>query len=528
MQSRQSRYVILSILRYSGWNHSTPSHFTQLGSAFSQGRRLSTSWKKRLPKELALASPRSLHNEAPSILKEDERDTSTHDALSSDSRASRPPTRRNLPPLHSKKDDQNSNEEYFKSVFASVTENVGTKPPINWDDYVNPDDRFRLSEEDFERKLAKKTDSQFGTIQTTFVPPSTLKPTKSVQPLSIVGERSIPRADSMVEPELVQTLSELSAEIDNIDWERLEKSDPEHRPLEPVEETDLEVIEVKPAKQPFSYNLASYANESDNIKKLIDMDIEVWRFDRDKEISQLFLNADWEVKVEPWIDWLKSFGLEKNDLKSTFEKFPRIVLEPIPNLQEKIDYFKSKKFDQVLLKKILRDCPVIFSMPVRRIDKQLGEMQHRFGLVGQEVRNVMADYPKFITFPLTSTWNINRICLINEMGFTKGEVKKMLLANPRIMVKLSKLVISDRFDYLHNVCGFPHTQIAAFPTIFTVNKQKVRERHLFLKALKRNQYDPTLPNYISPEAVCTVTDAQFCTECAKESVWTFDEFCKTL
>ncbi|GAV05879.1 hypothetical protein RvY_15942 [Ramazzottius varieornatus] len=516
----KSRYLLSSILRHSQWHYPMSTYSTGRNSLLPQLGLYACSREKlsRHP-DSSYTDIRCVHSEVQT--RENER--------SRTSRSRHPSTRRNLPPLDSNADGQESNEEYFKNAFATATAEASRKPPVDWNQFVDPDDRYRLSEEEFDRDVAKKTDTKFGTVEIKFASHLAPKPTSEMKPRRQSVTEELAEEPAMnVNPEFVDSLSDVSTDIQKIDWEKIEESYPEQRPLEPVEETDLEMAEVKPAKQPFSYNLASYANESDNIKRLIEMGVQVWRFDRDKDVSQLFLTGEWEVKIQPWVDWMLDTGLEKEDIKSVLERSPRILLEKLPELQEKVEYFRSKKFDRALLKTVLIGAPIVFSMTVRRIDKQLGELQHRFGLIGQEVRDVMNEYPKFITYPMASTWNLNRLCLINEMGFTKIEVKKMLLKDPRVFVKLSKLVISDRFDYLHNVVGLPHAQIAAFPDILMVNKRTIRERHLFLKALKRNQYDPKLPNYVSPTALCFGTDAQFCSGCAKESVWTFDEFCKTL
>lgn len=76
--------------------------------------------------------------------------------------------------------------------------------------------------------------------------------------------------------------------------------------------------------------------------------------------------------------------------------------------------------------------------------------------------------------------------------------------------------------------GLTHAQILQFPEILGTRDFRVKQRHEFLKTLGRNQYDPLKPNYVSPIAIVSGTDEEFCIEVAKVSLMDFDKFVKTL
>ena len=85
-----------------------------------------------------------------------------------------------------------------------------------------------------------------------------------------------------------------------------------------------------------------------------------------------------------------------------------------------------------------------------------------------------------------------------------------------------------RFDFAHNHMGLSHQQIVQFPHVLLTRDFRMRQRHGFLKLLGRDQYDPSKPNYVSPLALVSGTDAEFCFTFAKSSLQAFNDFLKTL
>ena len=81
---------------------------------------------------------------------------------------------------------------------------------------------------------------------------------------------------------------------------------------------------------------------------------------------------------------------------------------------------------------------------------------------------------------------------------------------------------------MHNVVKLNHGMIAAFPAVLTCRDFIVRQRHQFLRFVKRDQYDPKMPNYVSPLDLISGTDAHFAERVAKSNVLEFNDFCKTL
>jgi hypothetical protein len=84
------------------------------------------------------------------------------------------------------------------------------------------------------------------------------------------------------------------------------------------------------------------------------------------------------------------------------------------------------------------------------------------------------------------------------------------------------------FDLVHNEMKIPHQLIAKHPLVFTRRPQLIKPRHLYLKTLARDQYDPKLPLYVPLFAFYGIPDEQFCDKYARTTVSDFNLFCKTL
>ena len=84
------------------------------------------------------------------------------------------------------------------------------------------------------------------------------------------------------------------------------------------------------------------------------------------------------------------------------------------------------------------------------------------------------------------------------------------------------------FDLVHNEMKIPHELIAKQPEVLDWKMRYIEERHLYLKKLGRDQYDPKLPLYVPLSAFYILEDNEFCEKYAKTSVKDFNLFMKTI
>lgn len=136
-----------------------------------------------------------------------------------------------------------------------------------------------------------------------------------------------------------------------------------------------------------------------------------------------------------------------------------------------------------------------------------------------------------------------------EMGFENNQIKALLLRKPKLWIMgnfwvsinwinyksqyllcngIDKDILVERFAYLHNSMKMNHETILQYPGVLTCRDFRLKQRHEFLLHLNRAQYDPKMPNYVSPYDLVSESDSSFAANIAKSSVIVFNDFCKTL
>ncbi|XP_039280522.1 transcription termination factor 3, mitochondrial isoform X2 [Nilaparvata lugens] len=176
--------------------------------------------------------------------------------------------------------------------------------------------------------------------------------------------------------------------------------------------------------------------------------------------------------------------------------------------------------------RIITKEPFWLSKSTQEIDRRLGFFQKYFNLNGDEVRLLTCRRPKLILRNLDDV-KIKTFAFKEEMGFNDIEVKTILLDKPKLFM-LDRNQLVEQFDYVHNVMKLSHDAILKHVMLLGNRKFRTEQRHSFLVSLGRAQYDPALPQYVSPSSLLLGDDLQFCTNVAKASVESFNLFLKTL
>ncbi|XP_066594197.1 transcription termination factor 3, mitochondrial [Prorops nasuta] len=274
-----------------------------------------------------------------------------------------------------------------------------------------------------------------------------------------------------------------------------------------------------------TFNIAKYADISTTIQKLVDLGVKLYKYDHTNIMNHL-LNSDFDRDIKPYIKFLVDCGLPLDSLGEYISKCPFIFKEDLDDLHTRIRYLRAHNFSIDMIKVILSKNPGWIIFPTKFIDKRLGFFQKRFKLNGYQVRKVTVRHPKLITFKMEHI-EISTFSIKEEMGFTPEETKSLLLTKPRIWTKNKERVLKT-FDYAHNVIKIPHILIVREPEILMCRKDRLEGRHKFLIELKRDQFDPFKPLYISPKKLVEGSDAEFCENVAHTTLDIYNEFLKTL
>ncbi|KAF9823021.1 hypothetical protein SFRURICE_018195 [Spodoptera frugiperda] len=274
-----------------------------------------------------------------------------------------------------------------------------------------------------------------------------------------------------------------------------------------------------------TFNLAAYINQSETLKNLVDLNVNISKIEKKPYIVERFLKLDFEKDMKNHIIFLNNY-IDMEDLGSFLTKNPMIFCEPLEDLQVRVNYLYSKGFQESQIQRIIVKNPFWLMFSTIRIDKRLGFFQETLNLCGKEVRDLATKQPKLITYNIHSI-KCNMFVIKEEMGFEDTEVKELVLAKPKLLM-LNQRSLFERFNYIHNVMKISHQTIKQSPEVLMCRKFRIKQRHLFLEKLGRSQYDPQKENYIPIKSLVEDSDTEFCKKFAKCSVNDFNTFLKTL
>ncbi|XP_065074336.1 transcription termination factor 3, mitochondrial-like [Ochlerotatus camptorhynchus] len=284
-------------------------------------------------------------------------------------------------------------------------------------------------------------------------------------------------------------------------------------------------VEFYPHTKP-SFNFAAYVNKSDTLQKMVQLGVDLHKLEKRKGIPQFILQLDFERDMKEHLKFLAEIGVAPDQLGEFVTKNPLIFKEDLGNMEVRINYLESKRFQPEQVARIVSKNPFWLMISTRRIDRRLGFFQKTFELMGDEVRLLTTKQPRVITYSLEhirkSTFSIKE-----EMGFDQNELKELLLSKPKLwMINQDKL--SYRFDYVHRKMQVSHAEILKTPEILESRDHRVKQRHGFLKFLGKAQYDPKKDLYISLKSLVEGTDIEFAINIAKSNMECYSNYLKTL
>uniref|UniRef100_A0A1B6KMQ3 Transcription termination factor 3, mitochondrial n=1 Tax=Graphocephala atropunctata TaxID=36148 RepID=A0A1B6KMQ3_9HEMI len=321
-------------------------------------------------------------------------------------------------------------------------------------------------------------------------------------------------------PSLIKDQSEIvSDSITSTDISQIKQNEPDI--LEPYEE---DVSDLSAYISP-SFNLAAYANKSNSLQQLIKMGVDLHIIESKKDAARFILNLDFDKHMKLHLRFLHDIGLPAEEFGKFITKNPFIFQQQLEDLQVRVNYLEAKRFSADAISRIITRNPIWLNLSTVDIDKRLGFFQRTFVLSGDEVRQLVVLRPRIITYDLAKI-TMSLFAVKEDMGFNEEEAKALLLKKPKLY-DISTKALKERFHYVHNVMGISHEQILQQSGVLLFRNYIPKQRHEFLKALGKAQYNPRLPGYISLETLVQGSDVDFCTNVAKTSIEVFNAFLKT-
>ncbi|CAK6949423.1 transcription termination factor 3%2C mitochondrial [Scomber scombrus] len=253
--------------------------------------------------------------------------------------------------------------------------------------------------------------------------------------------------------------------------------------LEEISNEEAVALSVPTALPPASTSLRDYVDKSETLTKLVQLGVNLWKLEQRPNVGSMLLRLNFNTDVAPRLLFLKGIGVEDSRLGYIISHNPFILIENLENLQARVNYLKSKKFSSETVVSMVSRAPYLLNFSVKRLDNRLGFYQQQLNLSASSTRNIIARLPRL---------------LCSSLEPVKENLK------------------------------VPHHLIVKFPQVLNTRYLRVKERHLFLQYLGKDQYDPTQPNYISLDRLVSLPDETFCTELALATMEDFCLFQKTL
>jgi mTERF domain-containing protein len=148
---------------------------------------------------------------------------------------------------------------------------------------------------------------------------------------------------------------------------------------------------------------------------------------------------------------------------------------------------------------------------------------------GIQLRNVTNSCPNLVIWEGTpNQLENNQIAFCDNLGFTLSETQNILQLAPELFMEQDTQTIQDRFDIFHNDIGFSHKILVKFAPCLKSDLILVKTRLEFLKKLGRAQFEPNLPNFVSPNSLALIDDIDFSIQVANVPVSLYNQFQQTI
>ena len=138
------------------------------------------------------------------------------------------------------------------------------------------------------------------------------------------------------------------------------------------EQMKVDIKNLRPAYRSLVYNLAYFVNTNDVLQNLVKMGVCIRKWDMDRSVAEEVLRLDFERHVKPILIFLHDLQLDQYEQARVIEKNPLIFKQEIINLNARINYLRSKKFQNDSIKAIMCKVPLFINMSVTDLDTKLG------------------------------------------------------------------------------------------------------------------------------------------------------------
>jgi len=148
--------------------------------------------------------------------------------------------------------------------------------------------------------------------------------------------------------------------------------------------TEIDVSGIAPALPKKSFSLAAYVNESETLRNLVMLGVNLSKIEeKDIGLAEQLVKVDFEHDVKPILLFLHECGVKDCDIGECITRNPHLLCEPIDDMEVRVNYLESKKFSKKSIAVIVFKAPGVLTATTKETDTQLGYLQQEFMLSGK-------------------------------------------------------------------------------------------------------------------------------------------------
>ena len=150
-----------------------------------------------------------------------------------------------------------------------------------------------------------------------------------------------------------------------------------------LSKTEIDVYGIAPALPKKSFSLAAYVNESETLRKLVMLGVNLSKIEeKDMGLAEKLLKLDFVNDIKPALLFLHQCDVKDCDIGECITGNPSLLCEPIDDLEVRVNYLKSKRFSKAAIATIVSSAPAVLTATTKQTDTQLGYLQQDFMLSG--------------------------------------------------------------------------------------------------------------------------------------------------
>ena len=121
---------------------------------------------------------------------------------------------------------------------------------------------------------------------------------------------------------------------------------------------------TEPPLMPASFSLASYVERSEVLQKLVQLGVGLSRVEKKQHVANQLLRMNFDPDITEKIALLHRVGVKSGDLGRYLTTNPFLLVEDQDALETRVNYLKSKKFDEAAIAQIVSRAPYFLSFSV--------------------------------------------------------------------------------------------------------------------------------------------------------------------